>query len=165
MVKLLLELNEEHVAVNDKRVALDNYNSEVEDGGLGQGDAFADVPQVVRLPDVFGNDRVGHDAVFHRGFQQVFELRAGMRLGFTVGRFQQHAPHRFAPHRHAQMRIVRVDQPEPFLAHHLKTRERRRQMPVRQRQQCRGGLQRRHRGPRRQLRGRLRIQPQRGRRA
>ena len=126
--------------------------------GLGQGNTFADVPQVVGLGDVFGHHSVTDQALLQRGLQQALELGAGVVFGFAVGVFEQHTPRRVFPQRHTQVRVVFVHQAQRKLAHHLKARQARAQAFLRQHQQGHGVFQRGHGGPGGELRGRLRVQ-------
>ena len=77
---------------------------------LGQGDAFADVPQPFGLRQVFCDHGIGHATCFKRGFEQGFKLSPGVAFAFAVGVFKQHAPRRFLPQGHAQLGVVFVNQ-------------------------------------------------------
>ncbi len=70
-----------------------------------------------------------------------------MAFGFVVGVFEQYAERRLFIERYAQLGKVFVHQAERKLAHHLKTRQPRTQVLVRQAQQRHGVFHRRHGSP------------------
>ena len=125
---------------------------------LRQRNALADMPQLMGLCQAFGYHGVDHAAVFKRQLQQMLKAQAGVLLGFAVAVFQQHAVGRLVAHvgkRYAQLRHVLDDQRQCKLAHHLKTRQARTQMLVRQAQQAHGCLHAGHGGKGGELRRRL----------
>ena len=129
--------------------------------GLGQGNALADMPQVMGLGQVLRHHGVDHAAVFKGQLQQVLEAQACMLLGLAVAVLQQYAVGRFVAHvgkGHAQLRHVLDDQAQRKLAHDFKARQSRAQMLVRQAQQAHGGLHGGHGGKGGELGGRLREQ-------
>ncbi len=119
--------------------------------GLGQRNALADVPELVRLREVFGHHGIGHAAGLKRFFEQRFEACAGVFFGFAVGIFEQHAPGRIvlAQEGHAQLRHVLAHQAQRKLAHHLKARQACAELLVRHAQQLHGVSPWKARRPRR----------------
>ena len=117
--------------------------------GLRQRNAFADVPQAVRLRQALGHHRVLHAVVLEGSFQQCLKARTRVRLGFAVGVFQQHAVgHVLSLHeRYAQLRHVLGHQRQGEAPHHLEPRQPRAQVLVRQAQQAYGSLHGRHGRP------------------
>ena len=128
--------------------------------GLGEGNALADVPQLVRLGKVLGHHGVGHAAHFKRGLQQRLESSAGVLFGFAVGVFEQHTPRRVvvAQKRHAQLWHVFAHQAQRKLAHHLKARKACAQLLVCQTQQSHSVFHRRHSRPRGEVGGGLGVE-------
>ena len=131
---------------------------------LCQRNVLADMPQVVRLREVFCHDGVGYAAGLESGFEQRLKACAGVVFGFAVGIFEQHAIGHVVllDEGHAQLRHVLVHQAQGKAAHHFKAGEPRAQVLVRQAQQRHGMFHGGHGGPGGELRCGLGVQLERG---